>query len=98
MLLLRTHKQQISSWEAVLPEALHAVRSLLCTATNATPHERFLGFSRRSMVGKSLPSWLIQPGPVLVRRFVRSKTDPLVDEVELLEANPNFARVRSADG
>ena len=98
LLLLRTHKQQISSWEAVLPEALHAVRSLLCTATNATPNERFLGFSRRSMIGKSLPSWLIQPGPVLVRRFVRSKSEPLVDEVELLEANPNFARVRSADG
>ena len=98
LLLLRTHKQQISWWEAVLPEALHAERLLLCTATNATPHERFLGFSKRSMVGKSLPSWLIQPEPVLKRRFVRSKSDPLVDEVELLEAYPNFARIRSADG
>ena len=39
LLLLRMHKQQISSREAVLPEALLAVRSLLRTATNATPHE-----------------------------------------------------------
>ena len=67
LLLLRTQKRQISSWEVVLPEALHAVQSMLCTATNATSHKRFLGFSRRSMIGKSLPSWLIQPGPVLVR-------------------------------
>jgi len=40
--------------------------SLLCTATNATPHERFALFDRRSMHGRSLPSWLIQPGPVML--------------------------------
>ena len=82
----------------MLPEALHSVRSLLCTTTNSTPHERFLGFDRRSMIGKALPSWLVQPGPVLLRRFVRNKNDPYVDEVKLLEANPNFAQVRFPDG
>ena len=97
-LLLRTYQQPESTWEAVLPEALHSVRSLLCTATNATPHERFLGFDRRSMVGRTLPNWLIQPGPVLLRRFVRNKHDPLVDEVELLDANPSFANVRLRSG
>ena len=96
--MLKTHKQSAASWEALLPEALHTVRSLLCTSTNSTPHERFLGFTRRSMIGKSLPSWLVQPGPVLLRRFVRNKSDPLVDEVELLEANPNFAKVRFPTG
>jgi len=40
--------------ETVLPEALHSVRSLLCTATNATSHERFLLFDQRSMLGRSL--------------------------------------------
>ena len=35
----------------------------------------------------------------LLKRQVRSsKTDPLVDEVELLEANPNYAHVRYPDG
>ena len=97
-LLLRTYQQPESTWEAVLPEALHSVRSLLCKATNATPHERFLGFDRRSMIGRTLPNWLIQPGPVLLRRFVRNKHNPLVDEVELLDANPSFANVRLRSG
>ena len=97
-MLLRTYQQPESTWEAVLPEALDSVRSLLKTATNATPHERFLGFNRRSMIGRTLPNWLIQPGPVLLRRFVRNKHDPLVDEVELLDANPRFANVRLRSG
>jgi len=58
-LLLPTYNKLEGCWEAVLPEALHAVRSLLCTATNATPYERFLGFNRRSLIGRALPSWLI---------------------------------------
>ena len=51
-----------------------------------------------SMIGKSLPSWLITSRPVLLRRFVRSKSDPLIDEEELLESNPNFAKIRYANG
>ena len=35
------HNLLETQWEAVLPDALHAIRSLLCTATNSTPHERF---------------------------------------------------------
>ena len=97
-LMLRNHQQSNSNWEAVLPEALHAVRFLLCTTTNATPHERFFNFDRRSMLGRSLPSWLIQSGPVLLKRFVRNKSQPLVDAVELLEVNPNFAQIRFPDG
>ena len=85
--LLQTYNQSESCWEVVLPEAFYAVRSLLCTATNTTPHEQFLGFERRIMLGRALPSWLVQQGPVLLRRFVRNKNDPLVEEVELLEAN-----------
>ena len=50
------------------------------------------------MIGKSLPSWLIQSESVLLRQFVRSKSDPLVEEVELLEVNPSFAKVRFPDG
>ncbi|KAG7158427.1 hypothetical protein Hamer_G026426 [Homarus americanus] len=45
-----------------------------------------------------MPNWLSSYGPVLLRRHVRnSKYDPLVDEVELLEANPRYAHVRFPD-
>ena len=78
---------------------IHSVRSLLCTATNETPHERFFGFPRRSSAGASIPTWLATPGPVYIKRQVRtSKMDPLVDEVELLQANPHYAHVRYPDG
>ena len=88
-----------NSWENVLKDALHAVRSLLCTATNATPHERMFSFQRRSTCGKSLPHWLLVPGPVLLRRHVRqSKSAPLRYEVTLLQANPSFAHVQLRDG
>ena len=40
-----------------------------------------------------------RPSPVLHRRFVRtSKSDPLVDKVELIDVNPAFACVRYTDG
>jgi len=86
-------------WESVLSESLHSIRSLLCTATNCTPHERMFIHPRRSTKGTSLPAWLLQPGPVLARRNVRSsKYEPLVDEVELVEANPQYALIRYPNG
>ncbi|CAC5405006.1 unnamed protein product [Mytilus coruscus] len=85
-----------TQWESVLPDALHSVRSLLCTSINCTPHERFFNFTRRS---SSIPSWLANPGPVLMKKHVRAtKYDPLVEEVHLLEANPTYAHVRLPDG
>ena len=81
----------------VLPDALRAVRSLLCTSTNSTPHERFFGLKRRSMLRKSLSSWLLQKGPVVLRRLVRNKDEPLFDVVDLLNANHSFAHVRLSD-
>jgi transposase InsO family protein len=96
---LKSKNLPVKYWQDVLADALHSVRSLLCTATNETPHERFFGFSQRSTVGSSIPSWLLQPGPVLIKRQVRSsKQNPLVDEVELLQANPHYAHVRYPDG
>jgi len=94
------HSQNLpeEAWEEVLQDALHATRSLLCTSTDATPHESFFNFQRRSMLGTSLPNWLVNPGTVLLRRHVRNKDDPLCDEVGLIDANPSFARVRFPDG
>ena len=55
-LALKTYNLGISSWEAVLPDALQSLRSLLNTTTNSTPHELFFSFDRRSPSGKSLPA------------------------------------------
>ena len=98
-LALRSRDLPVENWEAVLPDALHSVRSLLSTATNETPHERLFQYQRRSTTGNSVPTWLSRPGEVvLMKRHVRQKYDPLVDEVELLEANPQYAHVRLPDG
>ena len=98
LLGLKTHGLQVSQWESVLTDALHSIRSLLCTATNSTPHDRMFSHARRSCSGTSIPSWLASPGPVLLKRQVRLKNDPLCDEVFLLEANPQYAHVRLQDG
>ena len=98
-LALKSNSLSIRHWEQMLPQALHSIRSLLCTATNTTPHERMFSFNRRSSSGTTLPAWLSVPGTVLMRNYVRqSKYDPLVEEVELLECNPQYAHVRYHDG
>ena len=43
-LMVCDQKIPVERWEDVLPDALHAVRSLLRTSNNSTPHERFFGF------------------------------------------------------
>ncbi|XP_069990544.1 uncharacterized protein [Penaeus vannamei] len=49
--------------------------------------------------GTAIPSWLCELGPVLLRHHVRtSRTEPQVDEVELVQANPQYAHIRYPDG
>ena len=98
-LALKICQLPISHYETVLDNVLHSIRSLLCAATNCTPHERFFNFQRRSCSGKSLPTWLSCPCKVFVRRFVRnSKSKPADDEVELINVNPTYADVRYQSG
>ena len=98
-LSIKSRNLAIQHWEEVLPEALHSIRSLLSTATNATPHERLLCHPRKSMSGSTLPNWLLGPGKVLYKRQVRhTKEDPLVDEVDLLDANTQYAHIRFPGG
>ena len=88
-----------SHWESLLDQALHSLRSLLCTATNETPHERLFAFTRKSANGYSMLTWLSAPNKVLLRKFVRNcKSDPLTEKVDLLYANPNYATIRYSDG
>ena len=52
-----------------------------------------------SCTGTALPVWLCEPGKVLLEQFGgRSKYDPIVEVVELLEANPTHARIRFCEG
>ena len=96
---LKSKNLHTKYWQVVLPDVLHSIRSLLCTATNETPHERFFRFPRRSSSGASIPTWMAEPGAVLLKRHVRpTKADPLVDEVELLQANPHYAFARYPNG
>ena len=75
------------------------MRSLLCTTTNTTPHERFLNFQRRLVLGISAPSWLSSTGTVLVRRHnLQSKYDPQLEEADLIHATPLYAHVRFRNG
>ena len=98
-LALSSEKLPLTHWEIVLPEVLHAQRTLLCTATNQTPHERLFSFQRRSASGKPVPSWLLTQKKVLAKRHARrSKYDPLCDEVDLVSVNPANARVRYPGG
>ena len=97
-LALHSRKLPQECWQDVLPDALHSIRSLLCTATNATPHERFLCFQRRSTNGPSVPSWMNDVDTALLKKHVRNKQDALVEEVELLEVNPYYAYVRTDNG
>ena len=51
------------------------------------------------MFGSALPTWLLSSGTkVLLRRFVRDKSEPLCDPVELIMANQTYARVRTGEG
>uniref|UniRef100_A0A2C9L1R6 Integrase catalytic domain-containing protein n=1 Tax=Biomphalaria glabrata TaxID=6526 RepID=A0A2C9L1R6_BIOGL len=98
-LALHSKELDIAKWELVLNDALQSIRSLLCTATNRTPHERLLGFNRRSGSGTSLPTWLTSPGPVLLKKNVRSsKYDPITEEVDLVTCNPQYAVIRTPNG
>ena len=98
-LALKSNNLPEAYWQEVLDDALHSIRSLLCTATNCTHHERMFSFARRSTNGLAVPSWLLTPGIVLLKRHARSsKYDPYVDEVDLIEANPLYAHVKFRNG
>ena len=53
--LLHYRRLGTGTWNSVLLEALFAMRSLLCTAINDTPHKKFFSFVRRESRGINLP-------------------------------------------
>ncbi|XP_069765878.1 uncharacterized protein [Narcine bancroftii] len=91
-LALKTHGYPVTWWQDVLPEALHSTWSLLCTATNQTPHERMFAFPRKSGTVMEWPACLSEPGTVLLKSHTRTcETDPLIQP-------SNYAHVKFPDG
>jgi hypothetical protein len=98
-LALTSNKMKMEQWEEVLQSALHSIHSPLFTAADATPHEWMFSHPTRSYNGNSLPTRLTYPGQVLIKKHIHaSRYDPLVEEVDLIEANPDYAYVKLADG
>ena len=98
LLALDSKGLSVCDWEVALPDALHSIRSLLCTSTNATPHERIFSYPRKSSTGLTMPSWILEDDVALLRRHNRRTGDPLVEEVEIIDVNPYYARVRFPGG
>ena len=48
LLALESQRLPINTWQDVLQDVLRSIPSLLCTTTNATPHESMFNFERRS--------------------------------------------------
>ena len=55
-LALKAQHLPINQWENVLLQALHSIRTLLSTATNAIPHEQLFNYPRRSSSCSSVPT------------------------------------------
>ena len=83
----------------MLDVALHCIRSLLFTSTNCTPYKRLFNFQRKSATGDSILTWLTRSKSALLKRHLRgSKYEPLVETVDILKVNPNYAHVRFNNG
>lgn len=97
---LKMHDRRLreSEWDQVVPVALNAVRNLLCTSTNSTPHDRFFRFSRKSNSRLNAPPWLASFRPAYLKKYVRNKHDPLVERVTILHPNPFSTLVQYRDG
>ena len=76
----------------MVAEALHAIRSLLCTATNDIPHNRLFSYERKSSFGQNIPSWLLEADKALLKKYVKnSKYDVDNEEVEIVQPNAQYA-------
>ena len=85
-----------SLWPSVLSEVLHCIRSLISTATDASPHDLFLRFERNFW---PLPSTVtLHTGDYAwLRRHVRNKNYSSGDLVKVVAAYPGYAMI-SRDG
>ena len=82
------------SWFSNIPMGVCATRCITLH-TNSTPHEQMFSYQHRSSNGHSLPSWLSSVNHAFCKRHVwQSKFDPIGDEVELPDVNPEYDHVK----
>ena len=74
-LVLETRGLPVTHWESVLIDALHSIRSLLCTATNCTPHERMFSFPQLAACAPSLLSICSRMRLFVSRCFTHTKSN-----------------------
>ena len=85
----KTQRLTINELDNVLLQAFHSIHTLLSTATNVTPHERLINYTRRSSCGSSTA------GKVPLKRHVKqSNFDPIVVEAERIESNLCYGNIR----
>ena len=97
-------RMSLNQWNKCVNVSLDNIRSLVNTCTGKIPHDRMFGFPRKIVsidtldnVGKSRYQYL--PGDrVFIKRFVKGKFDPLVEEVIMHNCNPNYSEVELSDG
>lgn len=53
---------------------------------------------RKSTFGESMPTWLQTVNKILKRNFNRTKYDPLVEEIELIEPNLRYSVIHLGGG
>ncbi|XP_065653098.1 uncharacterized protein LOC136080408 [Hydra vulgaris] len=86
LLTLKSPNLPRLSWKRDLTDALHATRSLLSTSSNCSPHERLFNFQQRSSSRSSIPSWLVNPGPLMVSmKFIYSPKKELENKINPIE-------------
>ena len=91
---LMERRLQQEDWPLVLPDALSAIRSLKCKSTGSTPHELFLQFRRIFPIPLKQDS-ILKPGEkALLRQMVRTKDEPLGEEVKIIEVYPQYAVIQ----
>jgi len=98
--IIKSRKLGIAQQECVLPDALH-FHTFSAVYGDEWDAARTSGPSilhdDRHLV--SIPTWLSAPGPVFLKRRLRSsRYDPIVDEAELVHATPNYVQIRFPSG
>lgn len=82
----------LTQWEAAFHDALHSIRSLLCAAISCMPYEK----TNQRILCISLDNGFWSR---LLKRMDRcSKFDPLIEKVDLINCNPQYAHIKLSNG
>ena len=98
MLNLKDREMIVSEWDKLIDISLDNIRSLTNTVVNEVPHSRFFSFNRRVLVRRNCNSKENDQRYMYLRKFVKGKYDPLVQQVEILNHNPQYSEIKYADG